>query len=108
MTVNTICYRGDEGWWTSAMPLKLHEYLATGNPVVSIDLPDLREHDDVVALVNGVDGWRRAIKTALSDRSPNAAARRRDVALANSWEDRVDRLEQLLETMRSGRLRQTA
>jgi glycosyltransferase involved in cell wall biosynthesis len=102
MTVNTICYRGDEGWWTSAMPLKLHEYLATGTPVVSLDLTDLHEHADVVRLVDSVDGWRRAIEAALNDRSSAAQARRRDLALANSWDERVDRLEHLLEGMVRG------
>jgi hypothetical protein len=104
MDVNTICYRGDQGWWNAAVPLKLHEYLATGHPVVSIALQDIEEHAGVVAFVHGVDGWRTAIDAALADQSATLAARRRDTALANSWDARVDQLERLLKTMMAGGL----
>jgi glycosyltransferase involved in cell wall biosynthesis len=99
MNVNVICYRGDRGWWNAAVPLKLHEYLATGHPVISINLPDIGEHGDVVTFVHDIDGWKAGIESALGDQPTAAVSRRRNVALANSWDVRVDQLEQLLEAM---------
>ena len=99
MDVNTICYRADKGWWNAAAPLKLHEYLATGRPVVSVDLPDIRTFSDVVRFVRGGEEWPDAIAAALADRSPQAVERRRRVARANSWDNRVDLLDHHLGAM---------
>jgi glycosyltransferase involved in cell wall biosynthesis len=99
MDVNVICYRADRGWWNAASPLKLHEYLATGLPVVSIDLPGLNVFSEVVTFVDSTADWRGALETALSDRSPQAAEQRRRVARANSWDRRVDLLEQHFSSM---------
>lgn len=102
MDVNTMCYRSDRGWWKAATPLKLHEYLAAGRPVVSSDLKDIRAFADVVAFARNMDEWQGAIEAALLDRSPQAVERRRRVARANSWDGRVDLLEQRLDAMISG------
>jgi glycosyltransferase involved in cell wall biosynthesis len=100
--VNTICYRMDTGWWNAASPLKLHEYLATGLPVVSVDLPGLREFGDIVHRVSRPEGWLEALEAALGDVAPAAAERRRRVARANSWDMRVDQYEALLLAMIGG------
>ena len=42
-------------------PLKLHEYLATGRPVVSVPLPALRGYEHLVEIASGVAGWEQAI-----------------------------------------------
>jgi hypothetical protein len=99
MDVNTISYRADRGWWNAAAPLKLHEYLATGRPVVSVDLPDIRAFADVVRFVRDRTGWIDALEAALNERSAQAMERRRRVARANSWDDRVDLLEHHLGMM---------
>jgi glycosyltransferase involved in cell wall biosynthesis len=99
MDVHTICYRPDRGWWNAAAPLKLHEYLATGRPVVSIDIMDIHPFADVVRLVRDRAGWIGALEAALKERSAQAMERRRDAARANSWDDRVDLLERRLDGM---------
>jgi glycosyltransferase involved in cell wall biosynthesis len=99
MDVQTICYRPDRGWWNAAAPLKLHEYLATGRPVVSTEIADIRPFADVVRLVRDRADWIAVLEAALGERSAQAMERRRRVARANSWEDRVSLLEQRLATM---------
>jgi glycosyltransferase involved in cell wall biosynthesis len=99
MDVNTISYRADRGWWNAAAPLKLHEYLATGRPVVSVDLPDIRAFADVVRFARDRTGWIDALEAALNERSAQMTERRRRVARANSWDDRVDLLEHHLGMM---------
>lgn len=102
MDVNTMCYRSDPGWWTAAAPLKLHEYLAAGRPVVSVDLRDIRAFADVVSFVAAPDGWMGALEAALADRSAQSVERRRRTARANSWDSRVDLLEENLVRVTSG------
>lgn len=70
-------------------PLKLHEYLACGKPVVATSLENLREFDDVLCRADGADEWANAIARALD--LPDRAARdaRIAIARASSWEIRV-------------------
>ncbi len=75
-------------------PLKLHEYLATGRPVVGTPIRTLREFDQVVTLAEGPEGWSRAIEAALSP-AENAHERRearRRVARAHDWDALVLRI----------------
>jgi glycosyltransferase involved in cell wall biosynthesis len=56
---------GDIGQWTS--PLKMFEYMSAGKPIISSDLPVLREilQDDVNALLcppEDIDAWVSALK----------------------------------------------
>ncbi|MEM7049136.1 MAG: glycosyltransferase family 4 protein [Acidobacteriota bacterium] len=60
----------DTSGWMS--PMKMFEYLATGRPIVSSDLPVLREvlrDEDNALLVapEDVDGWAQAIQRLLDD-----------------------------------------
>jgi len=50
MDVNVMCYRTEGGWWTAGYPLKMHEYLAVGVPIVSADLSTVRPFADVLAI----------------------------------------------------------
>ena len=94
--VNVMCYRTRGGWWTDIYPLKLHEYLATGRPVVSSDLESVRPFADVVAIADGLDGWLRALQRALFSEGQGTPATRLSAASANSWDQRVDQLDEWL------------
>jgi lipopolysaccharide exporter len=104
MDVNTMCYRCTPGgWWTAIYPLKLHEYLATGKPIVGADLEVLRAFSSVVAITAGIDGWINAIECALNKGGVGNMTERQAVAMQNTWDHRVDRLEGWLrEVMESG------
>ena len=92
MDVNVMCYRTDPGgWWVAIYPLKLHEYLAVGRPVVSADLEAVRPFTSVLTIAVTVDEWVSAIERAL-DEEPTMAEARRTVARANTWDARVDQL----------------
>ena len=101
--VNTMCYRTDgSGWWRAVYPLKLHEYLGAGKPIVSADLETVRPFDTVVDIASGRDAWIAAIDRALSEGGVGTVASRHAVARQNTWDRRVDQLEQWLVEMLGG------
>ncbi|MEA3337262.1 MAG: glycosyltransferase [Chloroflexota bacterium] len=78
--------------------LKLYEYLAAGRPVVSAAVPAAEEHGDVVliAAANG-QSWIDAIDRALATvDDPDLIAARRQIAAANTWDDRVEQIEEIV------------
>jgi glycosyltransferase involved in cell wall biosynthesis len=93
MDVNTMCYRTDPGgWWTALYPLKLHEYLAAGRPVVGANLETLRAFASVLTIAETADDWVLAIETGLAADDPIKKQARRTVALQNTWDQRIDQL----------------
>jgi glycosyltransferase involved in cell wall biosynthesis len=97
MDVNLLAYRVASDLWTEGIyPLKLHEYLATGRPVVGAGLSTLKPFSNVIAIADTADEWENAIAAALIDASPERLEQRREVARANSWETRVALLEREL------------
>jgi glycosyltransferase involved in cell wall biosynthesis len=91
-------------------PLKLFEYMAAGRPIVSSDLPSIREviSDDVNALLvppGDAEALASAIQRLLND--PVLASRLARAALDEvpkySWQRRAERLEALFtETIAAG------
>ena len=105
MDVNIMCYRlADDLWVDATYPLKLHEYLAAGLPVVSADVPSVRPFAEVVAIARDPQQWERAIEVALTTGAPGTPATRRQVAAANSWNARVRQLEAELSVLADGAL----
>lgn len=109
MNVNMMFYRLDSASWTHvAYPLKLHEYLAAGRPVVSVPLPMIQEFAPEIAFVQGAQAWEAALAQALSEDDQAMVASRRRIAAQNSWEARTAVLDSWLAelpSMRERRLR---
>jgi glycosyltransferase involved in cell wall biosynthesis len=96
MDVNTIPYRMDNGWWHGSYPLKLHEYLAAGRPVVVADVGIELPEPTLVSVAGTPESWEHAIDAAIRSAATFDPAPHRRVARANSWDHRVDQLEGLL------------
>jgi glycosyltransferase involved in cell wall biosynthesis len=86
-------YRRDD-YTKFIYPMKLHEYLASGTPVVGTRIQSLEEFGGLVALPEHVDDWRDAIEQALkTDRGDDQAAeQRRAVARKYDWGLQVERV----------------
>jgi glycosyltransferase involved in cell wall biosynthesis len=89
----------------TVVPTKINEYLAMGKPVVSIDLPPVREFNllhHVLELSSGQpDEFLRAIEQALaSAKDKSQIERRRAVAAAADWSLRLETISEII----SGRL----
>jgi glycosyltransferase involved in cell wall biosynthesis len=70
-----------------ASPVKLHEYMAYGVPVVSTDLPEVRQFAPPARIASGPEGFLASIDEAL--REGRQAPRR-----GPSWDERVERMVQ--------------
>jgi glycosyltransferase involved in cell wall biosynthesis len=100
MDVNVMWYRlGDDVWTAGIYPLKLHEYLAVGRPVVSTDLPVVRAFDDVIRIAANPEDWEHGIAEALAGRATGSPEQRRERARQNDWNARAAQLKALVEAM---------
>lgn len=90
-------YRVDT-YTNNIYPLKLHEYLASGRPVISVPIRTLRDFSKVVALASGVDEWSNALARALEPAAacPEAAAARQKIAREYDWNILADKIAQTL------------
>src|SRR5580704_12226439 len=100
MDVNTMCYVTDGvGWWIHGYPLKMHELLAVGKPIVSTALATILPFSHVVEIARTPEQWIEALERALNSGGRGTTAERRAVALKNTWDQRVDLLESRLRKM---------
>lgn len=81
-------------------PLKTFEYLSTGVPVVSTELPASISHPDVLTVTDAAE-LARALDDAIA-LGPGERARLRDAGMAASWDRRI---EPLLERLDANGLR---
>jgi glycosyltransferase involved in cell wall biosynthesis len=82
-------------------PLKMHEYLAGGKPVVSSPIRSVEDFKHVIALARNRAEWSRAIEAALSagENTPEQRARRQRVARDYDWDGLVTKI---VNTITSG------
>jgi len=104
MDANLMVYRlADETWIKAIYPLKLHEYLAAGKPVVSADIPSVREFASVVRIASGDADWLLAIEDALKRDDKTTERERVAIAASNTWDARVALLDEWLTGMVASR-----
>lgn len=77
----------------SCWPLKTFEYLATGKAVVATPLESLLRLRGTVSLAGAPRDFLNAVESALKDGDASREARL-EVARSNSWDHRVDEMEQ--------------
>jgi len=81
-------------------PVKLYEYMASGKPVVSTDIPEAVKFREVIKIAGDSNGFAAHINYFLNE---DPADRRRrlklqlDTAKKNTWLDRYFRIKNLLK-----------
>jgi glycosyltransferase involved in cell wall biosynthesis len=68
-------------------PLKLYEYLASGKPVVSVDMPEARQFAGLVHIARDSDEFVRLVEGVLADGDGDSAARMAE-ARNHTWRKR--------------------
>jgi glycosyltransferase involved in cell wall biosynthesis len=86
LDVCTMCYVLND-YTKFIYPLKLHEYLAAGRPVVATPLRSLEEFASVIELPTTEEEWSKALDQSLSAeaQSPARVRARQDVARSYDW-----------------------
>jgi len=85
-----------EGHTLSIYPLKLHEYLAAGLPIVATHLPELDPFKNVVRFAASAGEFIEQIEKSLKDNSKTIVAKRVAIAKENTWDQRVEEIKSLL------------
>jgi len=96
MDVNCIYYDlSEENYSSSGYPLKLHEYLASGKPVVSSAIESVIEFSSVVLIPKNKEEWVEFIIKATSEPefAPSNSRQRKMVAQKNDWNNRVEMIK---------------
>lgn len=78
-----------DGYTKFIYPLKLHEYLAAGKPVVGVPIRTLLDFQGAIRIASGPAEWIEAMEAALAG-NPGDAEARRNVARDFDW-DRLSR-----------------
>ena len=100
MHVNVMLYMLTPDTWTHlGHPLKLHEYLACGRPIVSVPLTAIQGFNSVIRIASGVDAWEAALASAISEHSEEQRTQRVARAAENSWESRAQVLQSWLDEL---------
>ena len=91
--ISTMCYNIDD-YTKYIYPLKLHEYLATGKPVIATPIDSLLEFEGTISLGNDVNEWTLAIEKLLQDdeNSKDKVDQRRLIASQYDWDILVKKI----------------
>jgi glycosyltransferase involved in cell wall biosynthesis len=97
--VCTMPYRIDP-YTDCIYPLKLHEYLASGRPVVGSPIRSLESFRGAVTLARSADEWCEALQQSLAPEANTEAARlsRRQVARHHEWWKLTGQIAELIAT----------
>jgi teichuronic acid biosynthesis glycosyltransferase TuaH len=79
----------------SLQPIKLWEYLAVGKPIVATDISGFRDYPNLVRIARSADEFAGQLLAAL-DEGALLTPQRQAIARDNSWQDRVDSIESVL------------
>lgn len=88
-------------------PIKMYEYFATGKPVVTTDIPEVRDYEGLLAIGNNGRAFytKLEMELNLSGNTPQkdwVIDLRRQVAAEHSWEQRAAQVASLMEGMIAG------
>jgi len=86
----------------TVVPVKINEYLAAGKPVVSTDLPTIREfnaqHNVLIATENSSDKFLKGIEDALRlPKDSETIRRRREVAALCDWNIQLEAMSRVIQ-----------
>lgn len=88
--------------YTRAMfPMKFFEYLAAGKPIVSVNLPALRQFSDIVYLAKNYNDFIIGIEKALNDDNSEAKNKRCLIASKYTYKTRTEQMMSIIENYMS-------
>ncbi len=91
----------NDAYTATVVPTKINEYLAMGKPVVSTNLPFVRDfnrqHNVLLTSLSDPQSFLQAVEQALHHTDDEEAMRRRrEAAALHDWESRLDAMSELI------------
>jgi glycosyltransferase involved in cell wall biosynthesis len=78
-------------------PLKLHEYMATGKPVVAMAIPAVEEFRDLLYVAEDSAQFVDLVALALAEHARDKRLRRQECARQHSWESHLGEKARLIQ-----------
>jgi hypothetical protein len=78
-------------------PVKMYEYLATGKPIVSTELPEPARYNDVIYIAKDKEEFVEKIEFALQEKDENLVKKRIQIAKENTWDKRVEEILNIIQ-----------
>ena len=97
-SVGTIPFVLD-GVTLKVSPIKFYEYLASGIPIVSTALPDLKDFGQFVSLVDNKEDFSLALEKTIKNENKKLKLARMKHAEKFSWEKRFNQLNKSIESI---------
>jgi glycosyltransferase involved in cell wall biosynthesis len=78
-------------------PLKLYEYLSAGLPVVSTDIPEVRQYENLVHIANSYENFLHLCDVSLDEGDAAMKVMRSNAMSHSSWDERVNQIYHILK-----------
>jgi glycosyltransferase involved in cell wall biosynthesis len=86
----------------SSNPLKMFEYLASGLPVVSVNIPEVARYGNLVKIANTPEQFMEKINEALLDNDVMKKRYRSDAVEDQTWDNRLEVISDIIMTHSMG------
>lgn len=85
----------------SANPIKMWEYLATGKPIVSTAIPEVKKFEDIIYIGKNKYDFLNKVERALEEKGLDKIQKRILTAKQNDWNFRVEKIIDLIKNYRN-------
>jgi hypothetical protein len=79
-------------WVVHSYPVKIKEYLAMGNPFVSVNIPAVRSFDKVTYVAADYDDFVSKVRLAVKDKDLQNRQKRKESVRNETWDSKVEQI----------------
>jgi len=87
----------------SSNPLKLYEYLSSGLPVVSIDIPEVRRCSSLISIAVSKEDFINKLRLEIAADSVERRQERAAAMKSEDWSNRLDDISRIIQDVAKGR-----
>ncbi|MGB8225640.1 MAG: hypothetical protein WCE45_02050 [Sedimentisphaerales bacterium] len=84
-------------WVKHSYPIKIKEYLALGNPFVSVDIPAARIFSNVTYIADDYDDCVSKVRQAVEDNTPQNRQKRKESVRNETWDSKAEQIVAVIE-----------
>lgn len=84
-------------WIRNCNPLKMLEYMASGNPIVSVEIHEAMQYRDLISIAASKEEFCQAIRRELENDTEFRRSRRIEIASRHSWASHAEQISTLME-----------